>query len=103
MVDHYHPKTIGIIESWCSKDNIIQDGEIKLSNYSIYRGDRQSGKGDVFISHQQNGLHSLPCLALNNLEINDSVWFTITLSNSDLLLVRWYTNLLTLALATLRN
>ena len=64
MVDHYHPKTIGIIESWCSEDIIIQDGEIKLSNYSIHRGDRQSGKGGGVTLHIQNGLHSLPCSAL---------------------------------------
>ena len=85
MVDHYHPKIIGITESWCSED--IQDAEIKLNDYSIYRGDRQSCKGGGVILYIHNSFHFLPCSGLNSLEINDSVWYTITLSNTDLLLV----------------
>ena len=85
LVDHYHQKSIGITESWCSED--IQDAEIKLNNHSIHRGDKQSGKGGGVILYMLNSLRSLPCSALNSLEINDSVWCTITLSNSDLLLL----------------
>ena len=84
LVDHYHQKSIGITESWCSED--IQDAEIKLNNHSIHRGDKQSGKGGGVILYMLNSLRSLPCSALNSLEINDSVWCTITLSNNDLLL-----------------
>ena len=83
IVDHYHPKIIGITESWCSED--IQDGEIKLNNCIIHRGDRKSGKGGGVIFHIHNSLRSLHCSALDSLEINDSVWYTITLSNSELL------------------
>ena len=80
----YHP-VLGIKESWCSEDT--QDAEIKLNNHSIYRGDRQSGKGGGVILHIHNSLHSLPSSGFDSSEINDSVWCTITLSNSDLLLV----------------
>ena len=38
LVDHYHPKIIGITESWCK--DVIHDVEIKLNNYSVYRTDR---------------------------------------------------------------
>ena len=66
----YHP-ILGITESWCSEDT--QDAEIKLNNYSIYRGDRQSGKGGGVILLIHNSLCSLPSLGFNSSEINDSV------------------------------
>ena len=85
LVDHHHPKIIGITESWCNEN--IQDAEIKLNDYSVYRRDRQSGKGGGVILYIHNSLHSLPCVAFNSLEISDSTWCTIHLSNSDILLV----------------
>ena len=85
LVDHYHPKIIGITESW--RKDVIHDAEIKLNNYSVYRTDRQSGKGGGVILYIHDSLRSLPYSALNSLEISDSTWCTINLNNSDTLLV----------------
>ena len=85
LVDHYHPKIVGITESWCNSDT--HDAEIKLNNYNVYRTDRQFGKGGGIILYVHNSLHSFPCSALNNLEISDSTWCTINLNNRDTLLV----------------
>ena len=85
IVDHYHSKIIGIAESWSNGD--IHDAEVKLNNYSVYRGDRQISKSGGVILYKHNSLHSLLCSALNSLEISDSKWCTINLNNSVILLV----------------
>ena len=90
IVDHHHPKIIGITESWCSEDT--QDAKITLNNYTIYIGDRQSGKGGGVILYIHNSLRSLPCSGLNSLEINDSVWCTSIGKTCSARILQWINN-----------
>ena len=42
---------------------------------------------EVVSYYVHNSLHSLPCSALNSLEISDYTWYTVNLNNSDIILL----------------
>ena len=85
IISQQKPKLIAVTESWC---NDTTDGaEIFIPNYTVYRRDRKSrvGGGVLLYVH-----HSLPVTVaknLNNLNIEESLWCLISISQSIKILV----------------
>lgn len=72
----YH--IIGITESWAR--NEIDDSELHIDGYVMYRQDRPLGtssKGGGVLLYIKNTLHSEPLLQLTNSGFTDSVWAQI--------------------------
>ena len=81
----HSPKIIAITESWCNES--INDSEIHLDNYKVYRSDKQSGRGGGVLLYIHCSLNFTPCGNINNLGISDSFWGTIKLTSKETLLV----------------
>ena len=55
-------KIAGITESWSSAD--INDAELQIDNFDVYRKDRLNQKGGVLL-YVHKSIKSTPCDALN--------------------------------------
>ena len=85
LVNSFKPKMVAITKS-CCKD-FIGDAELYLQNYVLYRHDRCNTTGCGVLLYIHDSLQSVSCTSLNNLHINEAVWCTIQLRNSDKMLV----------------
>ena len=82
--NNYH--VIGVTESWCNES--ISDGELCLKGYNLFRTDRKSGNGGgvLLYLHESLPLASL-CNSLMSYDVDDSLWCSVTLRNSQQLLI----------------
>ena len=78
------PKIVAITETWC---NVSDSAEIHLDNYKVYRNDKQSGHGSGVLLYIHCSLNFTPCVKINNLEIEDSIWGSIQLNSNEVLFV----------------
>ena len=85
LINQHKPAVIGITESWC--DSTISDAEISLNGYSLYRKDRLVGTGGGVLLYVDESLSVTPVHCLNNANVEDSVWCSLSLQNSDSLLI----------------
>jgi len=85
IVCDHSPQFIGIAESWCT--SYVCDAELHLQRYSLFHNDRQSGVGGGVLLYISENLAAVPCKALNDVGFDNSLWYTISLSNNDKLLV----------------
>ena len=76
---------IGIAESWCNSE--VGDAELHLQGYNLLRDDRQSGVGGGVMLYIHEELPAVPCKGLNDVGFDNSLWYTISLTNNDMLLV----------------
>jgi len=79
------PKIVGLTETWLHED--INEGEISLMNFQIYRSDRQQGNGGGVLMYVHDSLVSSPCQELTDSGFEESVWCTVQLNRTSKLLV----------------
>ena len=63
------------------------DTELHLQGYNLFRNDRKSGVGGGVVLYIHKDLAAVPCKVLNDVGFDNSLWYTIPLSNNDKLLV----------------
>ena len=85
IIDQYSPKIIGIAETWCS--NTVGDVELYLQGYNLFRNDRILGPGGGVILYIHSDLTAVPCKVLNEVGFENSLWYLISLTLTDKLLV----------------
>jgi len=66
---------IGIAETWAT-DN-VNDAELSIEGYTLYRHDRKEGKGGGLIMYIEKGIESSLCTDLMHEEFNESLWCTV--------------------------
>ena len=64
----------------------VANSEIHLDNYKLYRNDRKSGRGGGILLYIHCSLTFMPCVALNEFGIEDSMWGSIELTDEKLLI-----------------
>jgi len=84
-VDQCKPHIIGITETWCTSS--IDDAEISLNDYNLYRCDRKGASGGGVLMYVHTSLHSVTCEPLAHLDIEEAVWCLATLRNHYRLLI----------------
>jgi len=85
VVNNHSPLIIGIAESWCT--SLINDAEVSLNSYNLFRDDRKSGVGGGVLLYVHSSLLAVPCRVLSNVGFENSLWCLVTLSSSEILLV----------------
>ena len=85
VIDIIHPHIIGITESWCDQE--INEGEIYIAGYTVYRQDRMDARGGGVLLYISDTFKSTACVSLNSHQFEDSIWCTITLDKKMKLLV----------------
>ena len=85
QINLLQPQIIAITESWCN--DLISDAEIWLNGYNLYRKDRSTTCGGGVLLYIHQSLSSVPCISLNNLDIQEAIWCIISLSNNNKVLV----------------
>ena len=66
---------IGIAETWAT-DN-VNDAELSIEGYTLYRHDRKEGKGGGLIMYIKKSIESSLCTDLMHEEFNESLWCTV--------------------------
>jgi len=77
-VHEYH--IIGIVETWLTED--INDAELIIPGYELYRKDRRKGKGSGIILYMKETLTSDLCDSLTNSAFEKSLWCRVQTSSS---------------------
>ena len=85
IVYQHSPQIIGIAESWCNND--VGDAELHLQGYNLFCDDHQSGVGGGVMLYIHEGLPAVLRKVLNDVGFDNSLWYTISLSDNDKLLV----------------
>ena len=85
-VDTLKPKIIGITESWCSEEGTLE-GAITLSDYEIFRDDREEGRGGGVLLYIHSSLRPKKLKELDEHRFENSAWSLIDLGGGDSLLV----------------
>ena len=85
LVNSLKPKIIAITETWC-RDS-IGDAEVQLPNYVLHRCDGRNIIGGGVMLYVHELLQSVPCTPLNDLNIEEAEWCTISLRNNDKMFV----------------
>ena len=75
-------KIVAITEIWCNET--VNESEIHLDNYKVYRNDKQSGRGGGILLYIHCSLNFTPCVKINNL---DSIWGSVQLNSNEVLFV----------------
>ena len=101
IVYQHSPQIIGIAESWCNSD--VGDAELHLQEYNLFRDDRKSGIGGGVMLYIHEGLLAVPCKVLNDVGFDNSLWYTISLTDNDKLLVEYCIGLHLHPLTTIKN
>jgi ribonucleases P/MRP protein subunit RPP40 len=78
------PEIIGITETWLNKD--IQDSEIHLSNYTMYRRDRTDRIGGGVLIYVKNKIKSILREDLSNSAFQESIWCEIMIERQKILI-----------------
>ena len=84
-VDQYKPDIIAITETWCASS--VDDAEVSLNDYNLYRCDRKGTTGGGVLMYVHVSLRSVTCEPLAHLEIEEAVWCLATLRNQNKLLI----------------
>ena len=84
QVENFKPKIIEITELWCNSNT--GDGEINLDSYNVFRSDRRESIGGGVLMYIYEGLPSVSCQDMIDLEIEDLMWVSVKLNDKDTLL-----------------
>ena len=63
------------------------DAELHLGGYSLFCNDRLTGPGGGVMLYVYSELSAVPCKVLNKVGFENSLWYLISLSTTDNLLV----------------
>jgi len=74
---------IAVTETWASAD--IMDGEINIDGYTMFRKDRQHGKGGGVILYIKDNFTAAAYETAYTTEFSESVWCKIMLKNQELI------------------
>ena len=85
LIDEHKPYVIGITEIWC--DSSILDSELYLNQFNLFCKDHSHSKGGGVLLHVHKSLKCLPCSSLNELNLEESLWYLIPLQHPDAILV----------------
>ena len=85
VVCDHSPLIVGIAESWCTSS--VGDAELHLNGYNLFRDDRPSGIGGGVLLYVHSSLSATPCKTLSDVGFENSLWCSITLSPTEVLLV----------------
>ena len=84
MVADIEPDTIGITESWAHKDMV--DAELMLSDYVMFRKDRQERIGGGVIMYIKDFIQAYKIQMKKEAECEEAIWCNIAtqkLNNND--------------------
>ncbi|MES9880231.1 MAG: reverse transcriptase domain-containing protein [Sedimenticola sp.] len=84
-IDSLKPYIIGITESWLKPD--INDAEVKLNGYEMFRCDREATNGGGSLLYINNKFSSSPCEGMNSVGFEDSIWRTVNVNSKVNILV----------------
>ena len=65
----------------------INNGELSLKGYNLFRADRKSGSGGGVLLYLHESLPAILCVSLMDFNIDDSLWCTVTLRGNERLLI----------------
>lgn len=82
-VHELNPDIIMITETWAKEE--INDAELKLEDYEIFRNDRKHAKGGGCLIYCKSSINAVPCTELTNTENTETVWYKIKCIDSQLL------------------
>ena len=88
LVDSHTPHILALTEFGAAVS--VQDGELGIEDYSLYRGNHSSGEGGLgkgVALYIKNNLNHSACPRFDNVAFDCSVWCTIQLSDNKRLLV----------------
>ena len=85
VVEEKKAKIIGISETWCRPD--IEDYEIALPGYTIFRKDRTVRIGGGVLLYVSEELSCQPVNMLNNHNFEDSIWCKVIINPRQVLLL----------------
>ena len=88
LIDSQNPDILALTEFGAA--NTVNDGELGIEGYSLYRGDHSSGGGGLgrgVALYVKNELNHSPCPMFDSLEFDCCSWCTIKLSDGKKLLV----------------
>jgi len=71
-IDQHKPYIIGITETWST--NLVNDAELYLKGYNLFRYDRKNSYGGGVLLYVHTSLYAVTCESLTRLNIEDSVW-----------------------------
>ena len=74
---------IAVTETWASAD--VMDGEINIDGYTMFRKDRQHGKGGGVILYVKDTFTAVTYETAYTTEFSESVWCKIMLKNQELI------------------
>jgi len=84
-VAHNNFHEIGITESWCNES--IGNGELYLKGYNLFRVDKRSGIDSGILLYLHESLPATLCTPLMDHDVDDSLWCSVILRDSDQLLI----------------
>ena len=85
LVSQHNPYIISITESWLESN--IHDSEIQLNNFNLFRNDRSGSRGGGVLLYVHKSLMCSPCVKLNAVKFEESLWYLVSLSNKQTLLL----------------
>ena len=85
VIEVKKPMIIGLTESWCHKD--IEDSEIAIDGYTLFRKDRLVGIGGGVLLYVSEDLKAESVPVLNSHDFEDSIWCKVRISPSKTLLI----------------